>query len=110
MTDDNKQHISLVVCGHVDAGKCFLAGTKIKMFDGSSKFVENIEKGDKIMGMDSTPRTVQSTTYGKSEMFNIIPSSYGSVYTVNDEHMLLTMLYLFHHLTISHIYTGPCQM
>ena len=37
MSENAKQHISLVVCGHVDAGKCFLKGTKIKMNDGSFK-------------------------------------------------------------------------
>ena len=88
MTDSDKQHISLVVCGHVDAGKCFLAGTQMKMFDGRNKSVEKIEVGDQLMGIDSKPRTVQSTTNGRSEMFDIIPSSYGSVYTVNDEHIL----------------------
>ena len=72
----SKEHISLVVCGHVDAGKCFQAGTRIKMFDGSSKNVEDIKMGDELMGIDSKVRSVLSTTSGYSEMFNIIPTSY----------------------------------
>ncbi len=84
----SKEHISLVVCGHVDAGKCFQKGTKIKMYNGLAKNIEDINVGETVMGIDSNPRHVLSTTSGKSEMFNIIPTSYGGIYTVNDEHIL----------------------
>lgn len=73
-----------VPCG---AGKCMSKGTMIIMHDGSVKPVELVEVGDKIMGDDSTPRTVLSLARGREEMFDIIPTK-GDKYTVNRSHIL----------------------
>ena len=54
--------------------KCFQKGTKIKMYNGLAKNIEDISVGETVMGIDSKPRHVLSTTSGKSEMFNIIPN------------------------------------
>lgn len=44
MTDDNKQHISLVVCGHVDAGKSTTTGHLIFKLGGiSSREMEKLQ-------------------------------------------------------------------
>lgn len=69
------------------SGKCLARGTKIIMFDGSLKNVEDVKIGDKIMGDDSTPRTILSLARGKEEMFDII-SETGDKYTVNRSHIL----------------------
>ena len=68
-------------------GKCFAKGTGIMMFDGSSKNVEDIQIGDKLMGYDSKPRTVKSTCVGTENMYDIIPVK-GDKYTVNESHIL----------------------
>lgn len=74
----------VVPCG---TGKCLAKGTTIIMFDGTLKNVEDIKIGDKIMGDDSTPRTILSLARGQEEMFDIIPTK-GEKYTVNKSHIL----------------------
>ena len=39
------------------------------MADGSTKFVQDICIGDKLMGPDGKPRTVLATTIGEDELF-----------------------------------------
>lgn len=67
---------------------CFEPGTKILMFDGTTKAVENIKVGDKIMGDDSTVRNVQELCHNVDEMFEVIPNR-GQSYTVNKQHELV---------------------
>lgn len=75
-----------VGCGR---GKCFAKGTKILMFDGTIKKVEDITVNDYLMGDDSTPRKVLSLAHGLEEMFDIIPIDLnGEKYTVNRSHIL----------------------
>lgn len=66
---------------------CFSKGTKIMMFDGSVKNVENIKIGDKLMGDDYTPRTVKHLYHGFDEMYKIKQSN-GLDYIVNGTHRL----------------------
>ena len=66
---------------------CLLKGTKIIMFDGTVKNVEDIEIGDILMGDDSTPRNVLDLARGREEMYDVIPTR-GDKYTVNKSHML----------------------
>ena len=69
------------------AGKCMAINTPIIMHDGTIKPIQDIIIGDKIMGDDSTPRIVLSTTTGKDKMYDIIQKN-GNKYTVNSEHIL----------------------
>ena len=46
--------------------KCFGAGTEVLLFDGRVKTVEDLQVGDVLMGDDSTPRTVLSTSRGNT--------------------------------------------
>ena len=46
--------------------KCFGAGTEVLLYDGSVKAVEQLQVGDRLMGDDSTPRTVLSTSRGNT--------------------------------------------
>jgi hypothetical protein len=67
-------------------GKCFLKNTKILMYNGSIKNVQDIIVGDQIMGDDSKPRNVLSLGNGIDKMYDII--SKNEKYTVNSEHIL----------------------
>ena len=71
----------------VGTGKCHAIDTPILMYDGTIKMVQDIEVGDKLMGDDSTPRTVLSLANGEDDMYDVIPIK-GDKYTVNSEHIL----------------------
>lgn len=68
-------------------GKCLGKGTKVLMFDGSIKNVEDVVVGDQLMGMDSTPRNVLSIARGREEMFRITPNRLGESYVCNRSHI-----------------------
>lgn len=69
-------------------GKCLARGTKILMFNGEKKCVEEICVGDLLMGDDSKPRIVRSTTTGRELMYKITDKISGTNYTVNKSHIL----------------------
>ena len=75
------------IFGRPGSGKCLGLGTKVVMFNGGYKNVEDIVVGDLLMGVDSTPRTVLSTTRGK-EMMYWIHQKKGISYRVNKSHIL----------------------
>lgn len=68
-------------------GKCFAKGTKILMYDGSIKKVEDIIVGDQVMGDDSTARDVINLSQGNEELFKIIPNK-GEPWICNKSHVL----------------------
>ena len=57
------------------------------MFDSKIKQVQDIVKGDLIMGDDSTPRVVLSTTQDKGQLYKVKQSN-GVDYVVNEYHIL----------------------
>ena len=67
---------------------CFAPGTKVLMYDGNLKNVEDVKIGDVLMGDDNTPRNVLELYHDFDEMFDIIPIR-GSSYTVNKKHDLV---------------------
>lgn len=71
-------------CGY---GKCHGIDTKIMMFDGSTKLVQDVVVGDQLMGDDSTPRNVLSLARGREMMYCVIPDN-GMPYVVNESHIL----------------------
>jgi len=73
-----------VPCGR---GKCLGKDTKILMFDGSIKLVQDIMVGDLLMGDDSTPRKVLSLARGKETMYKVSSVESGG-YIVNESHIL----------------------
>jgi len=73
-----------IPCGR---GKCLGYDTPILMFNGSIKMVQNIQKGDIIMGDDFTSRKVFGSTTGESKLYSIQQSN-GISYVVNDVHIL----------------------
>jgi len=65
---------------------CHAKGTKILMYDGSIKNVEEIVN-DLLMGVDSTPRKVLELHTGQDQMYKIFPRK-GESFTVNKGHIL----------------------
>lgn len=68
-------------------GKCLGKGTPILMYSGSIKKVEEIVVGDILMGDDSRPRKVLTTTYGKGLLYEVSQKN-GEPYIVNSSHIL----------------------
>ena len=69
------------------AGKCLGKGVRVLMHDGTIKNVEDIRAGDLLMGPDSKPRKVLSTTSGTDNLYRVIPKK-GKPYVVNEPHIL----------------------
>ena len=67
--------------------KCFAKGTRIRMYNGSVKNVEDVMRGDLVMGDDSTPRLAMGITKGKEKMYEIIPNK-GEGFSCNESHIL----------------------
>jgi len=76
---------TVVLVGNHDM--CFGKDTKILLFNGTCKEVENIDIGDIVMGDDLQPRTVISKTCGISRMYKVCQLLEKS-YTVNEYHIL----------------------
>ena len=68
-------------------GKCFRYGTEVLMYDGTKKPIESLKIGDKVMGIDSKPRTVESIHYGREPLYEIALKG-GASYYVTGNHVL----------------------
>jgi len=77
----------LVFCWPRGEGKCQKKGSKVLMFDGTIKKVEDIKVGDLLMGDDNTPRKVLSLVNGSEEMFEVTPMC-GESHTFTLDHIL----------------------
>lgn len=77
----------VIIAARPAMGKCLGKGTKVLMFDGTLKKVEEIVVGDKLMGDDSTPRNVLSLARGREEMYWVHQNK-GIDYRVNKSHIL----------------------
>ncbi|MEM6320033.1 MAG: replicative DNA helicase [Bacteroidota bacterium] len=77
----------IIMAARPGMGKCLGKGTKVVMFDGSLRKVEDIVVGDLLMGDDSTPRKVLSLARGREEMYWVRQNK-GIDYRVNKSHIL----------------------
>lgn len=77
----------VIIAARPAMGKCLGRGTKVVMFDGTLKNVEDIKVGDMLLGDDSTPRNVLSTTTGREQMYWIRQNK-AIDYRVNESHIL----------------------
>lgn len=68
-------------------GKCWGRGTPMLRFDGKIVAVEDVAMGDLLMGPDSYPRLVMSTTRGAGPLYRVIPIK-GDPWVCNDAHIL----------------------
>lgn len=69
-----------------EGGKCFAPGTKVLMYNGLVKNIEDIRVGDVVMGPDNTPRHVLELHSGIDNMYKITPSSGSDIQIVNSKH------------------------
>ena len=67
-------------------GHCFGKGTKVMMYNGRIKNIEDIKLGDKVMGPDGQPRNVLELHSGVDNLYKITPSSGSDVQIVNSSH------------------------
>ena len=77
----------IIIAARPSMGKCLGKGTKVLMYDGTLKNVEDVKVGDLLMGDDSTPRRVLSITSGREKMY-WIKQNKGIDYRVNESHIL----------------------
>ncbi len=66
---------------------CFGEDTKVRMYDGSVKRVQDVQVDDLLMGPDSKPRKVLSLHSGIDKLFKINQTR-GDSYVVNSNHIL----------------------
>lgn len=77
----------IILAARPAMGKCLGKGTRVVMFDGSLRKVEDVRVGDLLMGNDSTPRRVLSLARGQ-EMMYWVRQNKGIDYRVNESHIL----------------------
>ena len=77
----------VILCAPTGSGKCHPAGTRILLHDGNTVPVENVVPGDRLMGTDSQPRTVQSISAGYGQIVKVTPVK-GEPWFCNDDHVL----------------------
>jgi replicative DNA helicase len=77
----------IIIAARPGMGKCLGRGTKVLLFDGSLKKVEDITENELLMGDDSTPRKVLSIARGREKMYWIHQNKAIS-YRVNESHIL----------------------
>lgn len=68
-------------------GKCLGKNTPVIMYDGTTKMVQDIIIGDKLMGIDGTPRNVLSIARGQEMLYDIIQNT-GDNFVCNESHIL----------------------
>lgn len=76
-----------IVMAFPESGKCLAPATRVLLSDGSTARADSIEIGDVLMGPDSSPRRVLSTTRGRGPMYRIVPRK-GDPWECNDVHVL----------------------
>jgi len=77
----------IIMAARPGMGKCLGKGTKVLMYDGTLKKVEEVVVGDLLMGDDSTPRKVLSLARGREGMYWVRQNK-GIDYRVNESHIL----------------------
>jgi hypothetical protein len=78
---------TILILGKRRSGKSCIRGTKVLMYDGTIKNVEDIRVGEQVMGDDSTLRNVLETHSGIDTMYKV-ENKKGESYTVNSHHIL----------------------
>lgn len=69
-------------------GKCLGKNTRVLMFDGTVKFVQDVRGGELVMGHDSKPRKVVGVVNGIDDLYRIIPNK-GESFVCTGDHKLL---------------------
>lgn len=83
-----QQH-GILLFGQNSAGKCFEYNTKMVLWDGSHKNVQDLTTNDVLIGDDGKRRNILTLTKGKGVLYEIVRTDTKEVLmTVNDEHIL----------------------
>ncbi len=77
----------LVLYHGLGVGKCHAKDTRVVMYDGSVKAVQDVQERDVLLGDDGGPRTVLSLARGRDKMYRVDQHNAES-YTCNQEHIL----------------------
>lgn len=85
--DIKTQGLNWSIIGPPKAGKCLGFDTPVLKHSGEVVPVQNVRPGDQLMGPDSKPRNVLSTTKGVGPLFRITPRR-GESWICNDAHIL----------------------
>lgn len=78
----------VTVVGRPSLGKCMHPDTPVVKHNGRVVKIRELKVGDKLMGPDSQPRTVLSTTTGVDPMYRISPVR-GEDWICNQSHILV---------------------
>jgi GTPase len=79
--------IRVACAGNVDAGKCQCKNTKVRLYSGQLKNIQDITTNDILMGDDGTQRKILETTKGFGQMYKITPTN-GESFIINKNHIL----------------------
>jgi len=82
-----QNNYNVLFVGRHGCGKCLAPNTPLLMYDGSVKLNKDVKKNDLLMGPDSLPRMVLSTTSGEDQMYRITPTK-GDSFECNSSHIL----------------------
>lgn len=82
-----EQHPSTLLVAPTGAGKCLGQGTPVMLASGRVVPVEDVVRGDLLMGPDSRPRQVLSVNRGIGKLYRIVPTK-GAPWVCNDVHIL----------------------
>ena len=77
----------VLVGAKTGSGKCLGKGTKVILYNGDIKKVEDLVVGDRLVGPDSKQRTIISLARGKENLYKIIPQK-GDPWVCNESHIL----------------------
>lgn len=79
----------MLLFGQNSAGKCFLKGTPMVLWDGRLKRVEELTLEDRLIGDDGRPRRILRFVHGQGLMYDIVRTDTSSLLmTVNGDHIL----------------------
>lgn len=82
-------HASDGNCGNTGGGSCFVAGSKVRMADGSIKLIEDVQIGEELLGMDNNINKVIEFDHPLLGDRNLY-SFNGGVPFVTSEHPFMT--------------------
>ncbi|WP_165903852.1 replicative DNA helicase [Hymenobacter gummosus] len=77
----------VIIAARPAMGKCLGKGTKVLMYDGTLRNVEDVREGELLMGDDSTPRRVLGIARGRERMY-WVRQNHAEDYRVNESHIL----------------------
>jgi hypothetical protein len=85
---DRETHfLHTAIMGSPGTGKCLGRDTKLLMYDGSIKLVQDVQVGDELMNDKSEPSVVTSVCIGNEDLY-LVKQSEGVDYVVNRSHIL----------------------